>query len=128
MEEEGICFFFKHSANGHTLVVTDVPKTFPELPGKAKMTLGRSEESESGEELVLTWEKTQELRSGRYLLWDHNFELPHKHLEADNQIVDSVSAGQVTHKLRIGNNDKLELYDFPGEYAQRLDGINPERR
>ncbi|SIO61747.1 type VI secretion system secreted protein VgrG [Singulisphaera sp. GP187] len=125
MEEEGIFFFFKHSANGHTLVVTDVSQACPELAGKARMTLGRSEEEVSGEELVLSWEKTQELRSGRYLLWDHSFELPHKHLEADKQIADSVMAGQVSHKLRIGNNDKLELYDYPGEYAQRFDGINP---
>src|SRR5262249_55492694 len=66
-----------------------------------------------------------ELRSGHYTLWDHCFELPHKHLEADKTILDSVPAGKVTHKLRVANNDKLEIYDYPGEYAQRFDGVNP---
>jgi len=125
MEEEGIFYFFKHDANGHTMVVANSQQSFPELADRARMTLGRSEEELSGDELVLSWEKTQELRSGRYTLWDHTFEIPHKHLEADKQIVDSVAAGQVSHKLRIGNNDKLELYDWPGEYAQRFDGIDP---
>jgi type VI secretion system secreted protein VgrG len=125
MEEEGIFYFFKHDANGHTMVIANSQQSFPELADRARMTLGRSEEELSGDELVLSWEKTQELRSGRYTLWDHTFEIPHKHLEADKQIVDSVTAGQVSHKLRIGNNDKLELYDWPGEYAQRFDGIDP---
>src|SRR5262249_49763518 len=29
------------------------------------------------------------------------------------------------HKLKVGGNEKLELYDFPGAYAQRFDGIQP---
>ena len=28
------------------------------------------------------------------------------------------------HKLKVGNNEQLELYDFPGEYAQRFDGVD----
>ena len=31
---------------------------------------------------VWHWEKIQDLRSGKYTLWDHCFELPGKHLEA----------------------------------------------
>ena len=36
-----------------------------------------------------------------------------------------MAAGTVTHKLKVGGNDKLELYDYPGEYAQRFDGVDP---
>jgi type VI secretion system secreted protein VgrG len=32
--------------------------------------------------------------------------------------------GSVNHKLNVANNQKLELYDFPGEYSQRFDGIS----
>src|SRR5262249_52756211 len=73
---------------------------------------------------VHEWEKVQELRSGKYTLWDHCFELPHKHLEASATIQESVAVGAVAHKLKIGGNDQLELYDFPGEYAQRFDGVD----
>ena len=28
--------------------------------------------------------------------------------------------------MKVGGNEKLEIYDYPGEYAQRFDGIQPE--
>jgi type VI secretion system secreted protein VgrG len=46
------------------------------------------------------------------------------HLEAKKEIQGSVTAGSVTHQLKVGGNDKLEIYDFPGEYAQRFDGVD----
>ena len=122
MEEEGIFYFFKHSARGHTLVVADTPDSYGELP--EAFIYGGSEEGVHGENRISDWSKSQELRSGSYTLWDHCFELPHKHLEASATIIDSVAAGEVTHKLRVGNN-QLEIYDYPGEYAQRFDGVNP---
>ena len=76
------------------------------------------------EDRIYSWTKTQELRSGKYTLWDHCFELPHKHLEASKTISDSVQVGSVAHKLNVANNQKLEIYDFPGEYAQRFDGVS----
>ena len=30
----------------------------------------------------------------------------------------------MTHKLKVGDNDKLELYDYPGGYAGRFDGVD----
>ena len=72
---------------------------------------------------ITSWEKAQELRSGKVTLWDHCFELPHKHLEAEISIQDAVAAGKSSHKLKVGGNDKLEIYDYPGGYAQRFDGI-----
>ena len=68
--------------------------------------------------------KTQEVTSGKFTLWDHTFELPHKHLEADKPITDSIQVGKVSHTLKVGDNSKLEIYDWPGEYAQRFDGVN----
>ena len=50
---------------------------------------------------VTDWPKMQELRSG------------------------SVPAGAVQHKLTVAENAALEVYDYPGSYAQRFDGVNP---
>lgn len=75
---------------------------------------------------ILSWEKTQEIRSGKTVLWDHCFELPHKHLDAEKvDPQDSATVGTVAHKLKLAVAEKLELYDFPGGYAQRFDGIAP---
>ena len=38
---------------------------------------------------------------------------------------DAVTVGTVTHKLKVGGNDQLEIYDYPGGYAQRFDGVDP---
>jgi type VI secretion system secreted protein VgrG len=70
------------------------------------------------------WEKAQEITPGKVTLWDHCFELPHKHLEGSEPIQESVTVGEETHKLRVADNDKLEVYDYPGGYAQRFDGIS----
>ena len=37
---------------------------------------------------------------------------------------ESVTLGRATHKLQVGGNTALELYDYPGEYAQRFDGVD----
>jgi type VI secretion system secreted protein VgrG len=125
MEEEGIFYFFRHGPNGHTMVVANTPQSFPDIPADPRVTFEASYDEVIGENMILSWEKTQELRSGRYTLWDHSFEVPHKHLEAEAKIQDSVAVGNVRHKLNIGHNDRLELYDYPGEYAQRFDGVDP---
>jgi len=124
MEEEGIYYFFEHTETKHQMVVTDTPKQHPSVPGQSHVIY---EEVLGGvrEDLRITvWEKTQELRSGEYTLWDHCFELPGNHLEGKQKTLDSIVVGKVTHKLNVGGNDQLEIYDYPGGYAQRFDGID----
>ncbi len=125
MEEEGIFYFFKHAAGSHTMVVANTPGSHPALPGKNALIFETVGGGTREEDRVLAWEKSQELRSGKVTLWDHCFELPHKHLEGMHQIQDSVAAGKSSHKLKLSANSKLELYDYPGGYAQRFDGIQP---
>jgi type VI secretion system secreted protein VgrG len=124
MEEEGIYYFFKHSASGHQMVVANTPQSHPSLPERSSLIFEEIVGGNREEDRIVEWQKVQELRSGKYTLWDHCFELPHKHLEADQTINETVSVGKVAHKQKVGNNDKLEIYDYPGEYAQRFDGID----
>jgi type VI secretion system secreted protein VgrG len=123
MEEEGIYYFFKHEG-GHKMVVANTPQSHPDMPFASKLIFDAETGGNRPEDRVYSWEKVQELRSGKYTLWDHTFEKPHKHLDADKTILPSVAAGKVTHKQALGTNSKLELYDFPGEYAQRFDGVD----
>lgn len=123
MEEEGIYYFFQHSAGGHKMVLANTPQSHPDLP-EARVIYEELSGHLHEEDRVHSWEKVQELRSGKYTLWDHCFELPHKHLEADKSILESVQVGRTTQKLKVGGNDALEIYDYPGAYAQRFDGVD----
>jgi len=125
MEEEGIYYFFKHSEDAHKMVMADSPQSHPDMPEMSKIIYEEVTGGTRPEERITRWEKMQELRSGKYTLWDHCFELPHKHLEAEKTVLESLSVGKVAHKLKVGGNDKLEIYEFPGAYAQRFDGIDP---
>ena len=124
MEEEGIFYFFKHTADGHKMVVANTPQSNLDMPEMDELIYEEIAGGVREEMRVHKWEKIQELRSGKYTLWDHSFELPHKHLEAEEPILPNVQVGEVQHELQVGNNDKLELYDYPGAYAQRFDGID----
>ena len=48
---------------------------------------------------VTPWEKVQELRSGKL-------------------------QSAVEHRLTVADHSALEIYDYPGEYAQRFDGVD----
>lgn len=124
MEEEGIYYFFKHSESGHKMVVANTPQSHPEIPEHANIIYEGVQGGPRDEDRIQGWEKVQELRAGKHTLWDHCFELPHKHLETEKTLLESVQAGSVTHKLKVPPSDKLEIYDYPGAYAQRFDGVD----
>ena len=125
MEEEGIYYFFKHTDGNHTMVVANTPQSHPDVPGPTQIIYEDVSGGFRDEDRIYDWEKVQEWRSGKYTLWDHSFELPHKHLETEKLIQDSVTVGKASHKLKVSGNDKFEVYDWPGEYAQRFDGVDP---
>jgi type VI secretion system secreted protein VgrG len=139
MEEEGIYYFFEHTDSDHKMIIADSLTALKEVndPGMetTKEVLFRRPESgrrAAGDELehrVEAWEKAQEIRSGKFALWDQCFEKvtggKHDNFESLSTIAPTAAAGTITHKLAVGVNDKLEIYDYPGAFAQRFDGIDP---
>jgi len=125
MEEEGIFYYFTHTQGGHTMVITDSAAGVSDIPGPHVVSFDATGSGKTPAQSVFSWDKTQELRAGKVTLWDHNFQLPDDPLEGTASIRESVRAGQVTHMLRVAGNDGLELYDYPGGYAKRFDGIAP---
>jgi type VI secretion system secreted protein VgrG len=124
MEEEGIYYFFKHTDGGHQMVLGNSPQTHAAVAFSEKAIYEELEGGNRPDMRVSRWEKTQELRAGKVTLWDHCFELPHQHLDAERPTQESVTIGKVTHKLKLAANEPLERFDYPGAYAQRFDGID----
>src|SRR5437870_10107035 len=64
MEEEGIYYFFKHTANGHTMVVANTLQSHPDLPHQNRVIYESVEGGLREEDRIYGWEKVQEMRSG----------------------------------------------------------------
>ena len=64
------------------------------------------------------WQKVQELRVGKFTLWDHCFE---------RVFPSGAGVGPVAYRIGIeaAGTETLGTYDFPGRYAQRFDGVDP---
>jgi type VI secretion system secreted protein VgrG len=124
MEEEGIFYYFRHTSGEHKMVLTNNSAGLSDVPDQSTVVFDEIFGGRRPDLRVFSWSKVQEMRAGKYTLFDHCFEQPQSHLEASKTIQDSVQVGTVTHKLKVGGNDKLEIYDYPGEYAQRFDGID----
>jgi type VI secretion system secreted protein VgrG len=125
MEEEGIYYFFDHANGSHTMVVGDTPQSYLPVPGATTISYQTTEGGLHPDDRIMAWQKTQEVRSGKMTLWDHCFELPGQNLQSTASAAGSVAAGTVQHKQDAAGNTALEVYDYPGLYAQRFDGIDP---
>lgn len=120
LEQEGIFYYFEHAIDAHTLVLSDTAR-YDECPNQASAQLGVQAGDAAGEDVITSWEVNQELLSGKWALRDYHFEMPGKTLLVEESC-DRPAAAK-----------NLEIYDYPGEYAQkfnepgeRLDAVKPE--
>jgi type VI secretion system secreted protein VgrG len=125
MEEEGIYYYFQHSTSSHKMVLGNTPSSHADVPGPTTVQYQTVQGGVKPDDRIFNWEKSQEISPGKYTLWDFCFEMPDKNLAASSPITGSVTVGTVSHSLQVGGNSALEVYDYPGGYAQRYDGVSP---
>lgn len=116
LEQEGIFYYFKQGEAHETLVFGDLTSVNePCQIGSTLQYRWRLSVDDERESVISAWEAAQELRPGLFSMRDHNFQKP-----------DSLFHVSEPSKVSIGGNDKLEIYDYPGEYAQLFS--EPEAR
>lgn len=115
MEEEGIFYYFVHTADAHRMVVANTDRSHRDCPTKAQLPFRRdiSVDMEEWAGSINSWIVSNKVRSGKFTLRDHHFQLPTNDLE-----------GSEVSRFNIGGNQELEVYDYPGRYAARFDGID----
>ena len=111
MEEYGIFYFFEHENDKHTLVLGDKPAVHQDCPGQKSVRYSKVASEFRVEDIITDWREEQELRTGKYSLNDYNFETPSTSLLVSEPTV-----------VKIGDNSKYEIYDYPGEYLNKSDG------
>jgi type VI secretion system secreted protein VgrG len=126
MEEEGIYYFFDHSEAGTLMVLADAPgKAHRDIETEVRFGPGRSISFVTEVNRLFEWEKGQQLRSGRFTVRDHHFELNAPGITESPQPTrpPAVNAGTVAHPLNLLGNDH-EIVDYPGESAHRFDDVD----
>ena len=125
MEEEGIFYFFQHSPRGHRMQLADKSVSCPPVSGPTELLFDEQRGGTRSSNRIDRWEKSQQLTTGRYRAWDSCFQLPGQSLEALQRVPSSVRVGKATHRFDLGGSDELEVYQYPGGYAHRFDGVDP---
>ncbi len=123
MEEEGISYYFEHTEDHqHILVLTDTPDGPKDCPQESSFRFDPEVGVGEAEDAIRSWETSQKLSSGKWVLRDYHFEMPRNTLEVPE---DSLHV--------IDENRSLDVFDYPGDYAkkfnepaERLAQVRPE--
>ncbi|MBI1898152.1 MAG: type VI secretion system tip protein VgrG [Acidobacteria bacterium] len=113
LEEEGIFYFFAHSDSKHTMIMADHKAAYKPCPEQSTIRFHAEEHggTDQTDEMISDWHHQEELRPGKFSLTDYFFETPSTKLEVNQETT-----------IKMGDNDKLEVFDYPGEYAKKSEG------
>ena len=101
MEEDGIFYFFEHSADKHVLVMADHPGAHPPIPGSPALWFNPPGGMVADREHVTEFRFGERVRPGKVSLRDFNLHKPGLPMAATEEA-----------KARA----ELEVYQYPGEY------------
>jgi type VI secretion system secreted protein VgrG len=108
MEQYGIFYFFKHEDGKHTLVLGDDVSSYVDCQEKdaifRRNTVGDVQ-------MISNWEHQFEYRPGKWTHTDYNFKTPKTDLKNDSTTI-----------VDLPGNKSWEIFDYPGEYAEKPEG------
>jgi type VI secretion system secreted protein VgrG len=76
LEQEGLWFYFEHSAGEHTLVITDEIGMASPFPGYESIEFYPQDVSVPDKDHLSFWADAGQVTSGKYLARDYNFVMP----------------------------------------------------
>ena len=112
MEEEGIYYFHRHTADSHTLVICNAMSSHEEFAGFGLIEYRDSQDQLLNLEAITEWRHTYELTSGKVTLTDYDYLKPGTSLK-----VDATSTRDTAEPV-------FEHYDYPGLYTETSRGRN----
>lgn len=111
MEHEGIFYHFDHDADGHVLVLADDNTALQPGPGSADVPYEPdSRVSFRDGDFITHWVPKSQVRSGKYTATDYDFEKP------------SFDLSTMTENALAGEQNKSEIYHYPGRYLELSPG------
>lgn len=107
LEEEGIFYFFKHEDGKHTLMLADKKTAYPACD-QATVPYYPGNTSDN---MIGTWERRYEYRTGKWAHTDYNFETPTTSLLSNTNTL-----------VSLPGISAYERYDYPGLHIVKADG------
>ncbi|MBC2695178.1 MAG: type VI secretion system tip protein VgrG [Desulfobacteraceae bacterium] len=104
LEEEGIFYFFEHAENKHLLVFGDGLVNYQPIAGETDVLFHPPDSMVPEKEFIRAFALSRQIQTGQVAIRDFNFERPSLDLTAREE-ADSFQ--------------KLEVYDYPGEYSDQ---------
>lgn len=104
MEQEGIYYYFTHTATTHEMVLADSISAHQPISGTSVLPWSRAGVATWGVEHVWEFEPARAVTSGMTVLTDYDYNNPRLNLEVRTQ------------KLGSYDLEQGEVYDYPGKY------------
>ena len=105
LEEEGMFYYFEHSAEGHTMVICDDSTTLVALPEQPQIRFHTAAVTELADSIT-DWKGTRQLQASKIAVQTFDYRQPNNRLP--------VAMNSLNQQ---GNVENFEIYDFPGQYT-----------
>ncbi len=105
MEQEGIYYYFLHSATAHEMVLVDASSAHQAIAGESTVPFSLAGVGAWGVEHLWEFEPARAVTSGMVVLTDYDYQNPRAALEVRTQ------------QLAGYDLEQGEVYDYPGKYV-----------
>ncbi|CAI8749941.1 MULTISPECIES: type VI secretion system Vgr family protein [Pseudomonas] len=105
LEEEGMFYYFEHTAEGHTMIICDDSSTLVPLPEQPQIRYHTASVTETADSIT-QWSGNRQLQSGKMAVQTFDYRQPSNRLPVAMKSLN-----------KQGDVDDFEIYDFPGQYT-----------
>ncbi|MFC6337564.1 type VI secretion system tip protein VgrG [Pseudomonas sp. CCM 7891] len=105
LEEEGMFYYFEHTADTHTMIICDDSTTLVPLPEQPQIRFHTASVTETADSIT-QWSGNRKLQSGKIAVQTFDYRQPTNRLPVAMKSLN-----------KQGDVDDFEIYDFPGQYT-----------
>ncbi|RAU45525.1 MULTISPECIES: type VI secretion system tip protein VgrG [unclassified Pseudomonas] len=105
LEEEGMFYYFEHTAEGHTMIICDDSSTLVALPEQPQIRFHTASVTETTDSIT-QWSGNRQLQSGKIAVQTFDYRQPKNRLPVTMNSLN-----------KQGDVENFEIYDFPGQYT-----------
>ncbi|EKG30220.1 type VI secretion system tip protein TssI/VgrG [Pseudomonas avellanae] len=105
LEEEGLFYYFEHTAEGHTMIICDDSTSLVPLPEQPQIRFHTASVTELADSIT-DWSANRHLQASRMAVQTFDYRQPNNRLPV---VMNSLN--------QQGDVEHFEIYDFPGQYT-----------